>query len=129
MPVVPNERVGGNRHKLKHRRFCLNIRKHFFTMRVTKHWNRLPRVVVESPSLEIFKNRLDVVMHNQPKSSCLSRGLGRDDLLKSLLTSTICSKETKQKTFIRAQQGLCCPFLFVGRALSSKLITAELSLQ
>jgi len=34
------------------------MRKNFFTLRVIEHWNRLPREVVESPSLEIFKTRL-----------------------------------------------------------------------
>ncbi|KFV81711.1 hypothetical protein N308_15189, partial [Struthio camelus australis] len=48
-----------NGHKLKHRQFCLNIRKNFFILRVTEHWNRLPREVIELPSLEILKNHLD----------------------------------------------------------------------
>jgi len=58
--VVPSNRSRGNGHKLKHRKFHLNMRKNFFSL--TDHWNKLPREAVESPSLEIFKTRLDKVL-------------------------------------------------------------------
>ncbi|KFW62123.1 hypothetical protein AS28_12811, partial [Pygoscelis adeliae] len=53
-----------NGSKLKEGRFRLDIRKKFFTLRVVKHWHRLPREVVDAPSRETFKVRLDGALSN-----------------------------------------------------------------
>ncbi|KFR04508.1 hypothetical protein Y956_09965, partial [Nipponia nippon] len=53
-----------NGYKLKEGRFGLDIRKKFFMVRVVKHWHRLPREVVDAPSLETFKARLDGALSN-----------------------------------------------------------------
>ncbi|KFO92482.1 hypothetical protein N320_10725, partial [Buceros rhinoceros silvestris] len=50
--------------KLKERRFRLDKRKKSFTVRVVKHWHRLPIGVVEAPSLETFQVRLDWGLDN-----------------------------------------------------------------
>jgi len=61
---VCSDRTRGNGCKFKEARFRLDIRKKFFTMRVVKHWNRLPREAVAAPSLEVFNARFDGALSN-----------------------------------------------------------------
>ncbi|PKU47329.1 hypothetical protein llap_2354 [Limosa lapponica baueri] len=78
-----SNRTRSDGFKLKEGTLRLGIRKKFFTLRVVRHWNRLPREVVDAPSLEVFTARLDGALSNLVQwevSLPMAGGLELDDL-------------------------------------------------
>ena len=67
--VIPDARTRGHQYKLFKRRSRLNIRKNVFSNRVVDTWNSLPDSVVEAPSINRFKRRLNRHWKDPPSKS------------------------------------------------------------
>ena len=90
--LISSDRIHRNGSKLCQGRFRQDVRKYFFTERVAKHWNRLPREVVGAPSLSMFKKHLDSALNMLNFWSTLNhQTVGQDDRCRSLPTEIVYS--------------------------------------
>lgn len=65
LPLSSTEHTRGHQHKLLKRRVRYDLRKYFFTERITNMWNSLPDVAVNASTVNQFKNNLDKHLRNQ----------------------------------------------------------------
>lgn len=60
--MATRDRVRTNVIKLYQGKFMLDMKRNFLTIRVVKHWNRLPREAMKPLWLEISKNKSDKLL-------------------------------------------------------------------
>lgn len=82
--VVCSDTTKSNGLKLEHWKFHTNMWKNIFTVRITEHQNGLPREVVETSSMEIYKCHLDAYLCNLLQGICFTRRFGLDEFFRFL---------------------------------------------
>jgi len=99
----------GDGLRLHQGRFRLDITKNFFSKRVLMHWNRLPREVVGSPSLELFKNHGDVALRDTVTLAALVVGGQLDLMILEVFSNLIVSMTLWHYHTVIPEQEQCIP--------------------
>ncbi|KAF7248244.1 LINE-1 retrotransposable element ORF2 protein [Varanus komodoensis] len=101
-------RTRSNGAKLREPRFHLDARKHFLTVRTPRVWNGLPREVIEAPSMQVFKDRLDVYMgkKDEPENyRPVDLTSIPEKILEQIIKKSICKHVEENAVINRSQHG------------------------